>query len=130
MHEQHDAVGGNGTPQCRAGDDALAYVELRRLTGNRRDARFHLHVVVDGQQARAIVAAQQRQATSDDEERGDECPHDQSAGLPVARCAVLMCSRSRSRPKSPLKSRQIECTWFPLFCVLSNSIRNVGPCTR
>ena len=40
------------------------------------------------------------------------------------------CSRSRSRPKSPSKSRHTEWTWLPSFWMLSYSIRNVGPCTR
>jgi hypothetical protein len=38
-----------------------------------------------------------------------------------------MCSRSKSRPKSPSKSRQTEWTWLPSFCVLSYSMRKVGP---
>ena len=42
-------------------------------------------------------------------------------------CATdARCSRSRSRPKSLVKSRQTEWMWFPLFCVLSYSISNVG----
>ena len=40
------------------------------------------------------------------------------------------CSRSKSRPKSLSKSRHTEWMWLPLFCVLSNSMTNVGPCTR
>jgi hypothetical protein len=40
------------------------------------------------------------------------------------------CSRSRSRPKSPLKSRHTEWMWLPSFWVLSYSTRNVGPCSR
>ena len=43
-------------------------------------------------------------------------------------CATdAMCSRSRSRPKSLVKSRHTEWMWLPLFWVLSYSIRNVGP---
>ena len=44
--------------------------------------------------------------------------------------ALCISLTSRSRPKSPLKSRQTECTWFAAFWVLSNSTRNVGPWIR
>ena len=40
------------------------------------------------------------------------------------------CSRSRSRPKSPVKSRHTEWTWLPSPCVLSYSIKKVGPWRR
>ena len=43
---------------------------------------------------------------------------------------IFRCSRSRSRPKSPSKSRHTEWMWLPSFCVLSYSTRNVGPWMR
>ena len=42
----------------------------------------------------------------------------------------LRCSRSRSRPKSPLKSRQVAWTWLASFWTLQASIRKVGPWMR
>ena len=46
----------------------------------------------------------------------------------ASQCAtVRRCSRRRSRPKSPSKSRHTEWMWLASFWVLSYSTRNVGP---
>ena len=51
-----------------------------------------------------------------------------SISVPVRRCraSIAWCSRSRSRPKSPSKSRHTVWTWLPSFCEASYSIRNFG----
>ena len=43
---------------------------------------------------------------------------------------AFRCSASRSRPKSPAKSRHTAWTWLASFCVLSYSSTKVGPWTR
>lgn len=72
--------------------------------------------------------------------RHDRSPRRAVVGHPSSRHQPRLLDRlGRSRsesahftgmPKSPSRSRQYECTWLALFCVLLYSMRKVGPCTR
>ena len=56
VDEQRDAIGGRSAAQSGSGLDHFAHVDLRGLAGDRRDGGVDLDVVVEAQQAVAVVA--------------------------------------------------------------------------
>ena len=69
VDEQHDAIGRRRAARHHPGQHALAHVELRRLSGDRRHRRLHADEVIDRQQPVAVVGASSTRGTNDRDER-------------------------------------------------------------
>lgn len=55
MDEQRDPIRGRSAPKHGSGLHHFAHVDLRGLTGDGRDGGVNLHVVVEAEQAIAVV---------------------------------------------------------------------------
>ena len=72
MDEQRHAIGGRSAAQDGSGFHHLAHVDLRELAGDGRHGGVNLNVVVDAQQAVAIVREIRTPQTQDQRKRSSE----------------------------------------------------------
>ncbi len=83
MHEQHDAVRQVRTAQSRGRFGAFTDINLRRLTGNRRDCGFNPDVMINAQQLLTVFGESHRrkQKSGNQQKFGFHAPHHTKPGL-------------------------------------------------